>query len=34
MPYIDGKGIINNLLHSEPHYQDMLRRMNLLVESQ
>jgi len=29
MPYIGGIGIINNLVHGEPRYQDILRRMNL-----
>ena len=29
MPYIKGNGIIDNLLHDNPRFQDLLRRMNL-----
>lgn len=29
MPYIGGHGIIDNLLHDDPRFQDLLRRMNL-----
>jgi serine/threonine-protein kinase len=29
MPYIKGHGIIDNLLHDDPRFQDLLRRMNL-----
>ena len=30
MPYIKGHGVIDNLLHDDPRFQDLLRRMNLL----
>ena len=29
MPYIKGHGIIDNLLHDDPRFQELLRRMNL-----
>ncbi|NOR15034.1 MAG: hypothetical protein GQ544_04970 [Candidatus Aminicenantes bacterium] len=29
MPYIGGDGVLNNLLHDDPRYLDLLRRMNL-----
>jgi len=29
MPFMGGHGVINNLLHDDPRYQDLLRRMNL-----
>ena len=28
MPYIGGKGVHDNLLHDDPRFQDLLRRMN------
>ena len=34
MPYIGGHGAINNLLHDEPRFQDLLRRMNLPLGDQ
>jgi TolB-like protein/predicted Ser/Thr protein kinase/lipoprotein NlpI len=30
MPYIKGHGVIDNLLHDDPRFQDLQRRMNLL----
>jgi TolB-like protein/Tfp pilus assembly protein PilF len=29
MPYISGSGIIDSILHDDPRFQDLLRRMNL-----
>jgi len=34
MPYISGHGIIDSLLHEEPRFQELLRKMNLQVDGQ
>ena len=30
LPYIGGEGVLTNFLHDDQHFQDLLRRMNLL----
>ena len=32
MPYIGGNGIVNSLLHDDPRFQELLRKMNLPVD--